>query len=145
MRALIDTCIVIDVLQDRQPFASDAQLIFLAAANKRFDGFLTANCVTDIYYLTHRKTHSDAETRRILNKLLYLFDLLDTTAMDCRHALLSSITDFEDAVMVESAVRCGMECIVTRNVRDYEKSPLHVCTPAEILQQITSSDKDFLE
>lgn len=111
MRALIDTCIIIDALQNREPFAGDAQAIFLAAANKQFDGFLTANCMTDIYYLTHRKTHSDKDTRQILNKLLYLFDLLDTTAMDCRHALLSSMTDFEDAVMVESAVRCNLDCL----------------------------------
>lgn len=143
MRALIDTCIVIDVLQNREPFAADAQAIFLAAANKQFDGFLTANCMTDIYYLTHRKTHSDKEARQILNKLLYLFDLLDTTAMDCRHALLSSMTDFEDAVMVESAVRCNLDCIITRNVKDYEKALLPVYSPAAFLAHILPSDEDI--
>ena len=35
MRALIDTCIVIDALQNREPFAENAQQIFLAVANKR--------------------------------------------------------------------------------------------------------------
>ncbi len=142
MKALIDTCIIIDALQNREPFAADAQAIFLAAANKQFDGFLTANCMTDIYYLTHRKTHSE-ETRQILNKLLYLFDLLDTTAMDCRHALLSSMTDFEDAVMVESAVRCSLDCIVTRNIKDYEKAFLPVYSPAAFLAHILPSDKDI--
>ena len=33
MRALIDTCIIIDALQAREPFAEDAQQIFLAVAN----------------------------------------------------------------------------------------------------------------
>ena len=144
MKALIDTCIVIDVLQDRQPFAHDAQSVFLSAANKQFDGFLTANCMTDIDYLTHRKTHSDEKTRQILNKLLCLFDLLDTTAMDCRRALLSGMTDYEDAVMVESAVRCNLDCIVTRNVKDYERALLPVYTPGEFLSCITSSDEDSL-
>lgn len=140
MRALIDTCIIIDVLQGRQPYAADAQNIFLSAANRQFDGFLTANCITDIYYLTRKKTHSDKETRQILNKLLCLFDLLDTTAMDCRNALLSDIQDFEDAVMVESAVRCSLNCIVTRNVKDYEKSALPIYTPAEFSAHIASFD-----
>ena len=36
MRALIDTCVIIDALQNREPFAEDAQKIFLAVANKRF-------------------------------------------------------------------------------------------------------------
>ena len=143
MKALIDTCIIIDALQNREPFAADAQAIFLAAANKQFDGFLTANCMTDIYYLTHRKTHSDKDTRQILNKLLYLFDLLDTTAMDCRHALLSSMTDFEDAVMVESAIRCNLDCIVTRNIKDYEKALLPVYSPAVFLAHILPSDEDI--
>lgn len=143
MRALIDTCIIIDALQNREPFAADAQAIFLAAANKQFDGFLTANCMTDIYYLTHRKTHNDKETRQILNKLLYLFDLLDTTAMDCRHALLSSMTDFEDAVMVESAIRCNLDCIVTRNIKDYEKALLPVYSPAAFSAHILPSDEDI--
>lgn len=56
-----------------------------------------------------------------LGKLLYLFDLLDTTAIDCRYTLLSDMADFEDAVMVESAVRCNLDCIMTRNVRITKK------------------------
>lgn len=59
MRVLLDTCVVIDALQSREPFYEEAQEIFLAAANRRIDGFLTAKAVTDIYYLTHRLTHSD--------------------------------------------------------------------------------------
>lgn len=142
MRALIDTCVVIDVLQNRQPFAADAQAIFLAAANRQFDGFLTANCMTDIYYLTHQKTHSDKDTRQVLSKLLHLFDLLDTTAMDCRHALLSGMTDFEDAVMVESAVRCNLDCVITRNVMDYGNASLPIYTPAEFLEHVVLANED---
>ena len=91
MRALIDTCIVIDALQSREPFFKEAQEIFLGAANKQFEGFLTAKSVTDIYYLTHRCTHSDKETRQILNKLFCLFGLLDTAGMDCRKAVSSRL------------------------------------------------------
>ena len=106
MRALIDTCIIVDALQSRQPFCAEAQEIFLAAANKRFSGFITAKSATDIYYITHRYTHNDKDTRTILNTLFGLFDLLDTAGMDCRRAISSDISDFEDAVMVESALRC---------------------------------------
>ena len=137
MRALVDTCIVIDALQNRDPFYKEAQAIFLAVANKRFVGFLTAKSITDIYYLTHRCIHSDKDTRRILNTLFGLFDLLDTAGMDCRKAISSDFSDFEDAVMVESAVRGGMDCIVTRNLRDYEKAPLPVYSPSDFLELLT--------
>ena len=136
MRVLLDTGVVIDALQSREPFYEESQEIFLAAANRRLDGFLTAKAVTDIYYLTHRLTHNDKETRQILSTLLNLFDLIDTAGMDCRRAISSDMSDFEDAVMAESALRSGMDCIVTRNGKDYRLSPVPICTPGELLEKI---------
>ncbi len=83
-----------------------------------------AKSVTDICYLTHRLTHSDAKTRKILSKLFTLFHLLDTTFLDCRKAISFEIDDYEDAIMVEIAIRSEMDCIVTRNVKDYANSAL---------------------
>ena len=100
MRVLIDTCIIVDALQSRKPFDEVAQKIFIYSANQQFEGYITAKSVTDIYYLTHRSTHSDSETRKILSKLFTLFHLLDTTSLDCRKAISSEISDYEDAIMV---------------------------------------------
>lgn len=133
MRALIDTCIIIDALQSRATFAEAAQKIFIYTANKQFEGYITAKSVTDIYYLTHRLTHSDAETRKILSKLFTLFHLLDTTSLDCRKAISSEISDYEDAIMAETAIRSGMDCIVTRNVKDYAKASLKIYEPSAFL------------
>lgn len=141
MRALVDTCIIIDVLQSRVPFAEAAQKIFLCSANKKFDGYITAKSVTDIYYLAHRLTHSDAETRKILSKLFTLFHLLDTTSLDCRKAITSEISDYEDAVMVETAIRSEMDCIVTRNVKDYMKSSVKVYEPSEFLKLLGEEEE----
>lgn len=142
MRALIDTCIVIDALQSREPFAEDAQQIFLAVANKRVMGFLTAKSAADVYYITHRHTHSDRDTRHVLSILFHLFELLDSAGMDCRRAISSELTDYEDALMTETALRCGMDCIVTRNLRDYGKSPVPVYSPSEFLSLI---EEDIVE
>lgn len=136
MRVLVDTCVVVDVLQNREPFAADAQAIFLAAANQQIQAYITAKSVTDIYYLTHRLTHSDHETRDILAKLLCLFDLLDTAAIDCRQALASEMSDYEDAVMAATAVRTEMDCIVTRNGKDYTNAKVTVYTPHELIQHL---------
>ena len=84
--------------------------------------------------MTHRLTHSDAETRKILGKLFTLFHLLDTTSLDCRKAMSSEIGDYEDAIMVETAIRSEMDCIVTRNVKDYTKSSVKVYEPSTFLK-----------
>ena len=140
MRAIIDTCVIIDALRDRAPFGADAQRVFLAVANRRVEGLITAKAVTDIYYLMHHYTHDDAQSRRALSALFALFDVLDTAGMDCRRAISSEMSDYEDAVMVESAIRTDMDCIVTRNIRDFIGCPIPVYTPDKFLQQIAPDE-----
>lgn len=134
MRAVIDTCVIMDAIQNREPFAEDAKAIFRAAANKWFTACITAKSAADIYYLTHRCTHSDKDTRAILMKLFILFDVLDTAGMDARRAISSNISDYEDAVMIETAIREEADCIVTRNTKDYSLSPIPVYSPADFLK-----------
>lgn len=141
MRVLIDTCIIIDALQSCIPFAEAAQKLFIYSANKQFEGYITAKAVTDIYYLTHRLTHSDAETRKILSKLFILFHLLDTTSLDCQKAISSEIDDYEDAIMVETAVRSQMDCIVTRNEKDYMKSSVKIYGPSDFLKLLEEENR----
>ena len=45
MRVLIDTCVIIDALQNREPFNADAQKIFMAVANRQCSGFVSAKSV----------------------------------------------------------------------------------------------------
>lgn len=141
MNAIIDTCIIVDALQNREPFCKDAQSVFLLCANCQFDGYLTAKSITDIYYLTKRQTHSDRMTRDILTKLCTLFHLADTVASDIRKAISSDVSDFEDAIMIETAIRCKADCIVTRNTKDYSKARLPVYDPESFVKLLTKADK----
>ena len=53
---------------------------------------------------------------------------------DCRQALINGESDdYEDAVMIETAKRSGIDCIVTRNERDYSKSSVTVYTPKQFI------------
>ncbi len=136
MNILMDTCVIVDVLQDRKPFSEDGKALFLAVANQKIKGYLSAKSVTDIYYLIHRYTHNDQESRKILNQLFALFGVLDTTGEDCRKAIFSEMKDYEDAVMVQSAWRCDMDGIVTRNLKDYEKATVPFFSPRQLLEEI---------
>ena len=72
MKALLDTCVVVDFLQKREPFAQDALSLFRAAAIQEFSGYITAKSATDIFYLSHRATHSNEQSRVLLQRLLDL-------------------------------------------------------------------------
>lgn len=118
----MDTCVVLDFFESRKPFAKDALSIFRAAAMGQFSGYITAKSATDIYYLMRKYTHSKDEAKGRLYGLLFVVDMLDSKADDVRLAIESDIPDFEDAVMAQTALRSGMDFIVTRNTHDYEKS-----------------------
>ena len=136
MKALLDTCVIMDFLQNREPFAENAKKIMQASAMEMFDGFISAKSATDIYYLTHRCTHSDKESRSKLGKLLTIVNMLDSKADDVFNAISSAVTDFEDAVMIETAARSQMDCIVTRNKKDFTKSSVMVYTPEQFIELI---------
>lgn len=63
-----------------------------------------------------------------------LLHLLDTTSLDCRKAISSEISDYEDAIMVETAIRSEIDCIVTRNVKYYTKSSVKVCESSAFIK-----------
>ena len=89
MRVLLDTCVVVDFLQKREPFAQDALRLFRAAAIQEFSGYITAKSATDIFYLSHRTTHSNEQSRILLQRLLDLVGMLDSLGADVRLALLA--------------------------------------------------------
>lgn len=139
MRILLDTCVIIDTLQHREPFCEFTDKVFIAVANKIAEGYLTANSITDIHYLTHKATHSEEQTRMILSKLFSLFDILDTTGNACREALFSNTKDYEDAIMIKTAEDEKIDYIVTRNISDYSESSVAVITPEDFINLISEN------
>ena len=139
MKVLIDTCVIIDTLQNRLPFSKDSKQIFILVANNIFNGYITAKSITDIYYLVHKITHDKSKTKEIINKLFALFDIIDTNGIDCKKALFSDTLDYEDAVMIESAIRENIDCIVTRNNHDYLKSPITIYTPEQFIKVLSKN------
>ena len=141
MRVCLDTCIIIDYLQHREPFFENAHKLFLAVANRIVEGCITSKSVADIYYLMHQVLHDNEKVRNILGVLLSLFTILDTTEIDCRRALLSNINDYEDAMMVETAERYNIKCIVTRNLKDFVGAKVQAVLPNDFILLLKTQNK----
>ena len=136
MRVLLDTCILIDVLQNRSPFASEAQALIDAAARKHYQAYATAKEVADIYYIMRKDWQNETKARKMLSNLFSVISILDTTASQVEIAFGSSVSDYEDAIMTQAALENDLDLIVTRNLKDYQLSPVPVCSPAECLEKI---------
>lgn len=131
MNVLLDTCIIIDALQKRKPFYKYAETIFLDAALNKHKFFVAANSITDIYYLMRKYIHSDKETRNTISKLLKYVNVLDIKNVDIVQALNSEGKDFEDDVLIQCAERNGVDCIVTRNKKDFLTDSIKILSPKE--------------
>lgn len=134
MRVLVDTCVVMDYMQNRIPFCKEAEEVLNLAANEEFTAFITAKSITDINYLVHKCGYHKSEIRGITASLYDFFYVVDTSRVDTFNAVFSSIDDYEDAVMVESAISNNIECIVTRNTKDYINSTVKVYSPSDFLK-----------
>ena len=62
--------------------------------------------------------------RQFIVDLMEFFSVAETTTDDVLYAASLPIRDFEDAMQVAAARVCGASHIVTRNARDYVRSPI---------------------
>lgn len=132
MKYLIDTCVIVDYLNKREPFNHAAKEIFKLVATGKIECYISSNTVTDIYYIAKKYNHDDVRTRKGISGILRLFNVIDLNGMDCAKALESSVYDYEDAVLVETAIRHGIDAIITRNIKDFINSPIKTILPSEI-------------
>lgn len=101
-----------------------------------FEAFITSNTVTDIYYLLHKSCGNRKQTTEYLEQLLGYVSILEVNQEDCLNALRSEITDYEDAVLAESAFRNKIDYIVTDNLKDFRNSKIKAITGRELLSRI---------
>jgi predicted nucleic acid-binding protein len=133
MKILVDTNIVLDVLLERHPFSKDSFVIFKLANLKRISGFLSAACITDIFYLVRKQRHNSEEVYQMMDKLTALFSVAPVSESTIANALALRWKDFEDAVQYTVAIENGVDCIVTRNTADYKMSGIPCMSPADFI------------
>lgn len=129
MKVLIDTNVIVDALTSREPWKESAEKIFLMAANRIMDVYITASSATDIYYLVRKYLHSAEQAKQVMGKLYSLMGILAVTGDDCVDALASAVSDYEDAVIERTAVKADMDYIITRNVKDYQGAMIKAILP----------------
>ena len=129
---LIDTNIILDLLLERPAFFAQARQIsdLIEAGNCRAQ--ICATTVTTIDYLARKQLGSKA-SKTVIAGLLDLYDIAPVTRATLQMALSSDMPDFEDAVLAYAAHQAGASAIITRNLRDFSKSPVRAYTPTQFL------------
>lgn len=123
---------MLDVLLDREPFVQHSAKIFALTEQSQLESCLCATTVTTIDYLVSQ-TLIKSQARTALKQLLGLFEIAPVNRSVIEEALNSRVTDFEDAVIEQSARLVGAQAIISRDARGFKKSGVKVLEPMELL------------
>ena len=138
MKVVIDNNVAIDALKPREPFDVEAKAVFRAFSEGKFEPYVGANSLTDIFYVLWRgKDANAADAKAVIASLVSSVNVIPLTEIDCLKALGLPMNDFEDAVVAVCAKKIGADCIVTRDEKFIKaKSPIDVITPQELIARL---------
>lgn len=135
MRALFDTNILLDIGLARKPFAEPAFACLAATRKMGEPPRIAPHSLATFYYIV-------AQARGAEQAITAVRDLIATTEVvpfahpTAQRSLALAFADFEDAMISASAEAEGLDCIVTRNGADFEKSPVPALSPEAFLAQL---------
>ena len=135
MRLLIDANILLDVLQKREPHYKYSSIIWKLCEAGKAQGFVSVLTFMNLAYIL-RKELTPEKITDTYKALSLIFTFEDLTQNDVTNAIEMGLKDFEDAVQIQTAQRVGADFIITRNVKDFMKSPVPAYTPVELIQRI---------
>ena len=131
MRVLIDTNVVLDFLQGRQPFLEHAARLFERIDSEEIEGFIAATTITNIYYIIRRAAGREVAQDAIAQVLTDLtICAVDLEVLQQAFAL--NFDDFEDAVQYACAMMHRVDVIVTRDVRGFIDAEIPVVLPENL-------------
>ena len=114
MNIMIDTNVILDDILNRGSNADTAQKISRLATDNLVKCYITANSITDIFYIVS-KSLNEIAARKIIRNLLLSFDVVGVDGEDCRLAIDLPMGDFEDALVVVCAEKAALDYIVTND------------------------------
>ena len=114
MNVIIDTNVILDDILNRTPNVTDARRITELVTEGKIAGHISANSITDIYYVTDKK-HGDDVAKDVIRGLLQSFSIVAIGGEACLAALDKPMDDFEDALVAVCAENANLNYIITND------------------------------
>ena len=132
---LLDTDVLIDTALDRSPHSQPASDLLDRIEYGAESAFIAWHSISNFYYIV-APVSGGASARNFVVELTGFVSVATTNTEAIRYAAGLPMSDFEDAMQVAAARACGARHIVTRNVRDYQRSPIPAVDPREAIRQL---------
>ena len=134
MVILVDTSIILDVLEERENFVEQSSKILEMCAQKIIKGYIAFHSVSNIFFIL-RKKYSKSDRRELLKIILDILEVTGASHSQVRQAVEKEyFDDFEDCLQDECAKAVKADYIITRNKTDFSFSDTKAVTPEEFLE-----------
>jgi predicted nucleic acid-binding protein len=124
---LLDTDVLLDFAIGRSPHLEASTGILEWASLHPGQCAVAWHSISNIHYLTKGNSQS------FLSDLLEFVVIPSTGTQEMKHALDLEFSDLEDAMQTAAATTFKAQIIVTRNTKDFRKSPIKAVHPKDAL------------
>jgi predicted nucleic acid-binding protein len=123
---------MVDLIADRKPFSKYSIEIFKKAEERKITLFTSSHSIATTHYLL-KKYLEEKILRDVLHNLLDYVTVIAVDTDVLKKGLRSKHKDFEDSIQILCASSVEkIDCIVTRNIKDFRDSEILVLTPDEL-------------
>jgi hypothetical protein len=130
MRILVDANVIFDVYERRQPHYAASLHICRLAQRRALAAAAASHTVANGFYI-YGKPFAEFAKRRLTED----FEICCADAHLTRASLELGIGDFEDALQTGAAMSWKAAFIITRNERDFKRSPVPALSPSAFLKR----------
>ena len=130
MKVLVDANVIFDVYERRQPHYSASQQICRLVQRGALEAAVAGHTLANGFYL-YKKPFAAFVRERLLED----FEICCADATHTRSCLNLNFADFEDALQVGAAMAWKSAFIITRNERDFKRSPIPALSPSAYLKR----------
>ena len=131
---LLSADLLIDIALDRHTHSGSAAELLDRIEHGAEGACIAWHSVSNLDYLV-APGRGGVSTRDFIVELTRFVAVASTDTEAVRYAAGLPMADFEDALQVAAARACDARQIVTRNIKDYERSPISAVRPADALEE----------
>lgn len=133
MKVFIDTNVLIDYINRRNPYFEDSATIVGLCVDKYLKGVVSSLTIINCMYVA-RKIYDKESLFAQLNWMLDVFKITPIDKKMIKKASVIYPLDFEDAVQFFSAKSENVDCIITRDESGFNDFDIPKYTPTEFIR-----------
>lgn len=134
-KIFIDTDVFLDTILDRKPHSVSSNELLNLCEHNEIEGFTSSLVLANIYYIIN-KIASRQKAISAISKIRSLVVVLSFTDKEIGESINAEFQDFEDGIQYFIAINNKIECLITRNTKDFQKASISILTPKEFLQAL---------